>query len=121
MTYPITVTRMQMCKFIYMQRWAFGSLVAIWLLLGGLALAEQLNVVSETGPHDEQTLEHLQLAVKSESCSDSTRPLSPDLLQLAFAVCPVTMVPSVVANPAYSVFSSTHIRSLVLLTRCYRI
>lgn len=112
---------MQMSKFIYVQRWVLGSLVAIWLLMGGLALAEQLNVVPETGPHDEQTLEHLQLAVKSEVRNESTGPLLPHLFPLSFAVRPVTLVPSVITNPTFSVLSSTHIRSLVLLTRCYRI
>lgn len=112
---------MHVCRVIHFRRWILGSLVAIWLLMGGVAFAEQLNVVTETGPHDEQALEHLQLAVKSEALGDSTGPLSPDLLQLPVAVRSVTIGTSVVTNPTSSVLGSTHTRSLVLLTCCYRI
>lgn len=112
---------MRMRKVVHLQRWVLGSLVMIWLLMGGLAFAEQLNVVLETGPHDEQALEHLQFAVKSEALDDSNGPFPADLLQLTTGVRPVTIVTSVAANPPLSHFGSTHTRSLVLFTCCYRI
>ncbi|KXK00573.1 MAG: hypothetical protein UZ03_NOB001002738 [Nitrospira sp. OLB3] len=112
---------MQLYTLIPFQRWVLGTLVVIWLLMGGLVLAEQLNVVTETGSHDEQALEHLQLAVRSETLDDSTGALPPDLLQLSVAVCLVRIGTLVASNPTCSLLGSPHTRSLVLLTCCYRI
>lgn len=112
---------MHMCTIISLQRWMLGSLVVIWLLMGGLALAEQLHVVSETGPHDEQALEHLQLAVKSEAFGGSTGTAPPDLLHLPIAVPPITIGTAVAMNLISSFLGSVHTRSLALFTCCFRI
>lgn len=47
------------------------GLLMVWGMLGGIAFAEQLTVLEETGSHDERALEGLTLAVKSgESALD---------------------------------------------------
>lgn len=112
---------MRMYPVVHFQRWVLKSLVVIWLLMGGLAFAEQLDVVSETGSHDEQALEHLQLAVKSEARDDSTGPIPSDLLQLPVAVRLVTIVTPLFGGPTCPLLRSKNIRSLVLITCCYRI
>lgn len=120
---PITVTTMQLYIVIPFQRWVVGSLVLIWLSMGSLALAEQLHVVTETGPHDEQALEDLQLAVRSEAHDDSTSPLSPDLLHFNFTVATRagTIDTSVVRNLICSFPGSPFTRSLARFTCCFRI
>lgn len=40
------------------------GLLLVWLLLGGLALAEQVDLLIETSTHDEQALYGLMLAIK---------------------------------------------------------
>ena len=40
------------------------SLIFVWLFMGGVALAEQVDLVSETSAHDEEALDALQLAIK---------------------------------------------------------
>jgi hypothetical protein len=40
------------------------GLLLVWLLLGGLALAEQVDLLIETSTHDEQALYGLILAIK---------------------------------------------------------
>lgn len=98
-----------------------GSLVAIWFTLGGLVLAEQLNILSETGSHDEQALTHLQLAVKSEPLDASIESPSTDLLALSSMVSPSAPVALVFSNLTGSLSNSTYSRSLSLFTCCYRL
>lgn len=78
---------MQMSTLIPFQRGVLGTLVVIWLLMGGLALAKELNIVTD----DEQALEHLQFAVKFETLRDSIGALPPDLFPLSADVRPITL------------------------------
>lgn len=118
---PITVTTMQRYRVIPFQRWVVGSLVLIWLSLGGLALAEQLHIVTETGSHDEQALEDLQLAVKSEAPGDATIPLSPDVIHRVVAIHVGIIDTPVVAHSTSFFSDSPYSRILALFTCCFRI
>lgn len=112
---------MQLYRSANFQRRLTGSLIIIWFLLGGLALAEQLHVVSETGSHDEQALMDLQLAVKSETLGAPSADPLPDLLDLSITSHLRTTLPVVVAN-AINVFTdSAQTKSLSQFTCCYRI
>lgn len=112
---------MRRYRIVYFQRWVTGSLIVVWLLLGGLALAEHLHVVSETGSHDEQALTDLQLAVKSETLDASLDATLPDLFTLSISMFHRTTLVSVVLNPIESSPDSSHTRSLSQFTCCYRI
>lgn len=115
------MTAMRRCWTAHFNRWVMGSLMIIWLLLGSLALAEQLNIVSETGSHDEQALTDLQLAVKSETLDASLEATLPDLLTPSITLHLHTTLAVVVQN-AINVFTdSPHTRSLSQFTCCYRI
>jgi hypothetical protein len=98
-----------------------GSLIVVWLLLGGLALAEQLNVVSETNSSDEQALTQLQLAVKSETLDASIGATFLNLLAFLVIACLNTAVASVPSNPINSFAGFAYTRSLPRFTCCYRI
>lgn len=115
------VTAMQMCRIVHFHRQIVGSLIVVWLLLGGLALAEQLNVVPETNSSDEQALTQLQLAVKSETLAASIGVPLPNLFALSNIVRPSTSVASVFSNLIDAFPISTHSRSLPRFTCCYRL
>lgn len=93
----------------------------VWLLLGCVALAEQLNIVPETNSSDEQALTQLQLAVKSETLAASIGDPLPNLFALPNMVRPSTPVASVFSDLIPSFSLSTHTRSLPRFTCCYRI
>ncbi len=57
---------MRHCASIGVQRMVLGILLIIWVLMGGVALAEQLNWLDETSLLDEEALSSLQHALKSE-------------------------------------------------------
>jgi hypothetical protein len=101
-------------------RWIVGSLIVVWLLLGGLALAEQLNVVPETNSSDEQALTQLQLAVKSDTMDASIGAPLPNLLALSI-IALRTAVASVLSNPINSFVDFACTRSLPRFTCCYRL
>ena len=99
-----------------------GSLIVVWLLLSGVAFAEQLNVVPETNSSDEQALTQLQLAVKSDTLDASIGTPLLDLFALAMTVALSTAVASVPSNPINSSFADlAYTRSLPRFTCCYRL
>jgi hypothetical protein len=54
------------------------GLLLVWLLLGGFALAEQVDLLIETSTHDEQALYGLMLAIKpGQAGVDCDRILAP--------------------------------------------
>ena len=113
---------MQICRVIQFQKIVLGGLVLVWLLMGGLALAEQMHVVSETGPHDEDALASLQLAVKSEQLEDHAGPILPNLLQPIIEVDPVPYVfSSFHVDTSRPLLRSKNTFSLFLMVSCYRI
>lgn len=117
---PSIVTAMQMCRTVLFHRRIVGSLIVVWLLLGGLAFAEQLNVVSETNSSDEQALTQLQLAVKSDMLDASIGAPLPNLLALSI-IALRTAVASVLSNPTNSFADFACTRSLPRFTCCYRL
>ena len=113
---------MVICGVIRFQKIVLGGLVLVWLLMKGLALAEQVNVVSETGPHDEDALASLQLAVKSEQLEDHAGPISTNPLQLTIELDPVPFVfSSFRVDPSRPLLRSKNTFSLFLMVSCYRI
>ena len=112
---------MQMDKIIRLHRQIVGCLVVVWFLLGGLAFAEQVNVVSETNSSDEQALTQLQLAVKSERLDASVGTPLLDLLTLAIPIALSTAVASVFSNLINPFADVACTRSLPRFTCCYRI
>ena len=88
--------------------------MVMWLLMGSIAFAEQVNVMTETGSQDEEALEHLKHAVKPEAVHDSTGAC------LALVQGLIPDAPAV-PTPASALVSPPNTRSLVLLTACYRI
>ena len=108
-------------RLVHFQRQILGSLIVVWLLLGGSALAEQLNIVPETNSSDEQALTQLQLAVKSETLAASIGVPLPNLFALSNIVRPSTSVASVFSNLIDSFPISMHTRSLPRFTCCYRL
>lgn len=112
---------MQMYRTVHFHRRIVGSLIVVWLLLGGLALAEQLNVVSETNSSDEQALTQLQLAVKSEMLDASLEATFLTLLAfLVFAYLNTAAV-SVPSKPINAFADLAYRRSLPRFTCCYRL
>lgn len=95
--------------------------MVVWLLLGGVALAEQLNVVPETNVSDEQALTQLQFAVKSDTLNASSEVSFLHLLTLAITIALPTAVASVPSNPINPFAGFTYTRSLPHFTCCYRI
>ena len=110
-----------MCTSPHLQRWFFGSLLVMWMLMGSIAFAEQVNVMTETGSQDEQALEHLKHAIKPEAVHDSMGAWPQHLLPLLALVQGMIPDATVVLTPVSSLVSSSNTRSLVLLTACYRI
>ncbi len=110
---------MQMCRSNFHRR-IVGSLIVVWLLLGGLALAEQLNVVPETNSSDEQALTQLQLAVKSETPNASLGASFLTLLAFLVIACLIAVV-SVPSNPINAFADLAYRRSLPRFTCCYRL
>ena len=110
-----------MCTSLHLQRWFFGSLLVMWMLMGSIAFAEQVNVMTETGSQDEQALEHLKHAVKPEAVHDSMGAWPQHLHPLLALVQGMIPDATVVPTPVSSLVSSSHSRSPVLLTACYRI
>ena len=107
---------------IRFQKIVLGGLVLVWLLMGTLALAEQVNVLSETGPHDEDALANLQLAVKSEQLEDHAGPISTNPLRLTIELDPVPFVfSSLHIDPSRPLLRSKNTFSLLLMVSCYRI
>src|SRR5215813_12785136 len=115
------MTAMQMCRNIYFHRRIVGCLLVVWLFFGGLALAEQLNVMPETNSSDEQALAYLQLAVKSETLDASVVATFVNLLALSVIVSISTAVASVSSNPIDTFARFAYTRSLPRFTCCYRI
>ena len=112
---------MQMCRTFHFHRRIVGSLIVVWLLLGGLALAEQLNVVPETNASDEQALTQLQFAVKSDTLNASIDASFLHLLPLAVTVSLSTAGTSVPSNSINAFADLTYTRSLPRFTCCYRL
>ena len=112
----------QICGVIRFQKVVLGGLVLVWLLMGGLALAEQMNFVSETGSHDEDALDSLQLAVKSEQLEDHARPIPPNLHQPTIEVDPAPCVFSPLRiDTSRPLLRSKNTFRLFLIVSCYRI
>lgn len=109
-----------MCRTFRFHRPIVGSLIVVWLLLGGLALAEQLNVVPETNASDEQALTQLQFAVKSDT---SIASLGASFLYVfAFSVIACLIAgASVRSNPINAFADLGYRRSLPRFTCCYRL
>lgn len=112
---------MQLRRIAHLQRWIVGSLVAIWLLLGGLALAEQLTVVPETNSSDEEALGQFQLAVKSDTLDASSAPPLPALPTLSIIVVFSTVMAPGFFKPVNPFDNLAHTRSLPCFTCCYRL
>lgn len=95
--------------------------MVVWLVLGGIALVEQLNIATETNSSDEQALAQLQLAVKSDTLNASIG--APFLNLLAFLIIAYLniAVASVPSNLIDSFPISMHTRSFPRFTCCYRI
>ena len=113
---------MHICSVVRFQKVVLGGLVLVWFLMGGLAFAEQMHVVSETGHNDEDALESLQLAVKSEQLEDRAGPIPTNLLQPMIEVDPVRFVFSplrIDTSRPLLPFKNTF--SLFLMVSCYRI
>ena len=98
------------------------SLLLVWFFMGGLALAEQIDLVRETSPHDEQALDALQLALKPgqiEAADDHVgiAPLDP--------IAEVARVPFVLSrlriDEGRSLLNSKNTISLFMILSCYRI
>jgi len=49
------------------QRWVTWGLLVIWLLFGGLAFAEQINLLAETSSQDEDALSALASSIKPDA------------------------------------------------------
>ncbi len=104
------------------QKVVLGGLVLMWLLMGGLALAEQMNVVDETGPHDEDALASLQLAVKSEPFEDHAGPIHTNPSQPIIGLEAVPFVfSSLHIDTSRPLLRSKNTFSLFLRVSCYRI
>ncbi|MEO7860836.1 MAG: hypothetical protein ABIU05_10395 [Nitrospirales bacterium] len=113
---------MQLCTLKYLQKLPVWSVLLVWFFMGGLALAEQIDLVSETSPHDEQALDALQLALKPgqiEAADDHVGigPLDP--------IAEVARVPFVLSrlrvDEGRSLLNSKNTISLFMILSCYRI
>lgn len=98
------------------------SVLFAWLFIGGVALAEQVDLVSETSAHDEQALDALQLAIKPghiEVADDHVGigPLDP--------IAEVARVPFLLSrlrvDEGRSLLNSQNTISLFMIFSCYRI
>jgi len=117
-----TVNGMHICSVLRFQKVVLGGIVLAWLLMGGLAFAEQMHVVSETGPHDEDALESLQLAVKSEHSEDHAGLIPTNPFQPMIEVDPVPFVFSPLRiDTSRPLLPSKNTFSLFLMVSCYRI
>ena len=113
---------MLICGVIRFQKVVLGGIVFVWLLMGGLAFAEEMHVVSETGPYDEYALESLQLAVKSEQLEDHAGLILTNPLQPMIEVDPVPFVFSPLRiDTSQPLLRSKNTFSLFLMVSCYRI
>ncbi len=112
---------MQRYQILHFHRQIVGCLLVVWLFLGNVALAEQLNVVSETNSSGEQALTYLQLAVKSEPLNASIVATFLNLLALSVIISLSAAVTSVLSNPINSFVDFACSRSLPRFTCCYRL
>lgn len=90
--------------------------------MGGLAFAEQLNILSETGVQDEQALATLEVAFKSEPLHDLT--VTPPALLHVYhiSVCPSANVPGALDGASTSpLLRAKNSYSLTLRICCFRI
>lgn len=113
---------MRLCTPKYLQKLPVWSVLLVWFFMGSLALAEQIDLVSETSPHDEQALDALQLALKPgqiEAADDHVGigPLDP--------IAEVPRVPFVLSrlrvDEGRSLLNSKNTISLFMILSCYRI
>ena len=98
------------------------SLLFVWLFMGGVALAEQVDLVSETSTQDEQALDAWQLAIKRgqvEAAIDHI-PINrvESIAEIADVRFPLSRL--LVAESRFRVNSTSTISLFVLLS-CYRI
>ena len=113
---------MQICGVIRFQKVVLWGLVLVWFLMGGLALAEQMNVLSETGTHDEHALDSLQLAVKSEPFEDHAGTIPTNPLQSNIQVDNAPFLCSPLhLDTSRPLLRSKNTFSLYLILSCYRI
>lgn len=98
------------------------SVLLVWFFMGGVALAEQVDLVGETSAHDEQALDALRLAIKPgqiepADCHLPIGPLEP--------IVEVARVPFVLSrlrvDEGRSFLNSKNTISLFMILSCYRI
>ncbi len=112
---------MKMCKIAYLHRFVVGYLLLVLLFLGGLALAEQLNIMPETSTSDEQALSSFQLAVKSKTLDASNLATLLNLLAFSVIISLSVAVAAILSNTIHAFADFAYTRSLPRFTCCYRI
>jgi len=113
---------MRLCTLKYLQKLPVWSLLFIWLFMGGVVLAEQVDLVSETSAHDEQALEALQLAIKPGQIGAAADPVGLGPLD---PVAEVTGVPFLLSRLRVTecspLLNSKSTIRLFMILSCYRI
>ena len=94
----------------------------MWLFMGGVALAEQVDLVSETSAHDEEALDALQLAIKPGQIEAAAGPVGFDLLEPIVEVARVSFLSSRLrVNECSPLLNSKSTIRLFMILSCYRI
>ena len=98
------------------------SLIFVWLFMGGVALAEQVDLVSETSTQDEQALEALQLAFKPGKVGVAAGPVEIGPLDPVAKVAGVPFLLSRLrVNECSPLLNSKSTIRLFMILSCYRI
>src|SRR5262245_55770413 len=113
---------MHFCILKQLKSLSVWSLLFVWLFMGGVALAEQVDLVSETSTQDEQALDAWQLAIKHGHVEAAIDPIPINRVESVDEIAGVRFLLSrLLAAESRSRFNSTSTISLLVLLSCYRI
>ena len=114
---------MHFCTLNWVWRLSVRSVLFAWLFIGGVALAEQVDLVSETSAHDEQALGALQLALKPGQigAADDHVGIGPLDPIAEVARVPFFLLSRLRLDECRSLLNSKSTISLFMILSCYRI
>ena len=98
------------------------SVLFLWLFMGSVALAEQVDLMTETSTQDEQALEALQQAIKPGQTETTAGPVGIGPLDPVTEVAGVPFLLSRLrVNECRPLFNSKSTIRLFMILSCYRI
>jgi hypothetical protein len=113
---------MHFCTLKHLQKLPLWSLLFVWLFMGSLARAEQVDLVNETSTHDEEALDTLQLAIRPGQIEGVAGPVGIGPLEPIAEVVRVPFLsPRLHIDECRSLLNSKNTISLCMIISCYRI